>query len=203
LQPTHQSDHLTDLRSKLEQIAGVERLLAMTPEDGTWLLCSPQAAYGRVIETARDLISETGAGSVLHPIEVVIPALRRERRVRFEAVARTEEPDRRVRVQVTLGLDHETRTGEAVGEKGDAIELRTAASAAVVALEGITGRELGVRLVGVKQLRAFDAELVVVSMSGGGQKLLGAVLAGPDPLRATALAVLSGLNRMLGNYLAR
>ena len=89
------------------------------------------------------------------------------------------------------------------GEKGEHIELRTAAQAALIAVEKATDQPLNLRLVGVKHVRAFDGELVVVSIYGGpGKKtLLGVVLAGSDPFRATAVAVLMALNRLLGNYL--
>jgi hypothetical protein len=70
----------------------------------------------------------------------------------------------------------------------------------------MTGQTLSVRLVGVKQVRAFDAELTVVSLYRVGapaQKLLGSVLTGTDPHRAAAIAVLNALNRTLGNLLSR
>jgi hypothetical protein len=125
-------------------------------------------------------------------------------RVRFEGVERIEEADMRVRVRVALEWKGDLILGEATGEKGSNIELRTAALAALDAIDSVSDRPVGVRLAGVKQVRAFDAELMVVSLyqSGPGlQKYLGVALVGDDAYRAAALAVLHALNRVLGNFL--
>ena len=79
-------------------------------------------------------------------------------RTRFVGIQAIVEPDNRIRARVTLEWGGKEYVGDAVGEKGDAIELRTAASAALNALECVIGQPLGIRLVGVKHVRAFDAE---------------------------------------------
>jgi hypothetical protein len=61
--------------------------------------------------------------------------------------------------------------------------------------------------VGVKTMRAFDANIVIVSVlatHGGGpqQRLLGCHLAEDDPLRSAVVAVLHATNRVLGNFIA-
>jgi hypothetical protein len=60
-------------------------------------------------------------------------------------------------------------------------------------------------LLGVKAVRAFDATVVIVSLStnaeGSDQRVVGSVLTEQDPARAAALAVLNATNRILGNRL--
>ncbi len=127
-----------------------------------------------------------------------------QKRVRLMSVVRTAEGDGRVRVRVELEWRGETYRGEAVDESGYVIELRTAAVAALEAVGG-TAEGLNARVVGAKEVRAFDHSLIVVAVSAeterGGTSLVGAVLRGSDPTRAAAMALLQSLNRMLGNYL--
>jgi hypothetical protein len=188
------------LRARLESIPGVERVLTAEPGYGYWLVCPPNSAHAPILRAAHEAIAAEGLEI---PVEIVVPAARVERRVRFEGVERIAESNRAVRVRVFLEWNGERHAGDVLGEGGDQVELRTTALAAIAAVENVTGERLGLRLVGVKQIRAFDSDLVVVSLHGSapGQKLLGAVLSGNDPYRATAIAVLAGLNRMLGNYL--
>lgn len=188
----------------LEAIPGVDRAIG-TDSGGYWLICASPVDHALVLEQALEVLRSHSADPEQTPIEIVTPALRGERRVRFDRVERILEANQAVRVGVHLEWNGNRYTGEAVGERGETLELRTAAMAAVAAVENVTGERLGLRLVGVKQVRAFDAELVVVSLYGTSsrQRLLGAVLAGNEPLRATAQAVLSCLNRILGNYLQR
>jgi hypothetical protein len=57
----------------------------------------------------------------------------------------------------------------------------------------------------VKTVRAFDATVVIVSLSSRGEetlRLVGSCLTETDPPRGAALAVLNATNRLLGNYLA-
>jgi hypothetical protein len=60
-------------------------------------------------------------------------------------------------------------------------------------------------LIGVKHIRAFDSNLVIVSIGvrdSAGTRLVGCCLADEDMPRGAALAVLNATNRLLGNYLA-
>ena len=64
--------------------------------------------------------------------------------------------------------------------------------------------ELRFELLGVKAVRAFDANVVIVSMAlpdeNAGQRLVGCFLTpDADPSRGAALAVLNATNRILGN----
>lgn len=127
-----------------------------------------------------------------------------QQRVRLMSVVRTPERDGRVRVRVELEWRGETYQGEAIDESGYVIELRTAAIAALDAV-GKTAQDLRARVVGAKEVRAFDHSLIVVAVAAdtehGGTSLVGAVLRGSDPPRAAAMALLQSLNRVLGNYL--
>jgi len=127
-----------------------------------------------------------------------------QRRVRLMSVVRMPETDGRVRVRVELEWQGRTYQGEAIDESGYVIELRTAAIAALEAVSE-TAEGLSARVVGAKEVRAFDHSLIVVAVAAdserGATSLVGAVLRGSDPARAAAMALLQSLNRVLGNYL--
>lgn len=85
--------------------------------------------------------------------------------------------------------------------------LRCAAQAAVLALESAIGRRVTFELLGVKSLRAFDANVIIVSLTthgeGPARRIVGSYLAEDDLERGAALAVLHATNRLLGNVFAR
>jgi hypothetical protein len=115
-----------------------------------------------------------------------------------------EEDTRRVSFSTRLEWKGEVYTGTATSEKGPGLELRTAALATLDAIEKVCGEPLGLRIIGVKQIHAFDSDLVVASLlrdAGVHQRLVGAIIVTDDPLSATAVAVLSALNRTLGNFI--
>ena len=90
------------------------------------------------------------------------------------------------------------------GEKGPAIELRTTAHAALQAIQKLSPQELNARIIGIKAIHAFDSDLMVASILRGESaqhRLVGAVVVEDDPNAAAAMAVLSALNRTLGNFL--
>ena len=97
-------------------------------------------------------------------------------------------------------------TGESEGVISQAGELRCCAAATVRALERVVQPRLGFELLGVKAVRAFDAVVVIVSLSARQEtrasRLVGAYLAEDDPPRGAALAVLNATNRILGNFFA-
>ncbi|MGH2668682.1 MAG: hypothetical protein ACRDH5_06105 [bacterium] len=96
--------------------------------------------------------------------------------------------------------------GECDGVISQTGELRCSAVAAVHALERVVQPQLGFELLGVKAVRAFDATVVIVSLSARAEttasRLVGSALTETDPPRGAALAVLNATNRLLGNYLA-
>jgi hypothetical protein len=169
-----------------------------------WIICnqplspsSLEPQLGTALATAglsRDKIQVRCADAGEHPFQ---------RRVKLLAVERTEEHDIRVRIRVSLEWEGRPYNGEATGDPSEQIELRTAAFAALRAVSAIVGESLDVRLLGVKRLRAFDADLVTVSLLTGAppHRLVGAVLQGGTASSAVVAAVLHALNRILGNYL--
>ena len=112
----------------------------------------------------------------------------------------------RARVVLSWG-DGRQFVGEAEGVISQAGELRCSAAAAVRALERVVQPKLGFEVLGVKAVRAFDATVVIVSLSArtetGVTRLVGSYLAQTDAAQGAALAVLNATNRMLGNYYSR
>src|SRR2546426_589189 len=84
--------------------------------------------------------------------------------------------------------------------------LRCCAAAAVQALEQAVQTKVAFELLGVKAVRAFDATVVIVSLSArepeSASRLVGSYLTESDPSRGAALAVLNATNRILGNFFA-
>lgn len=191
------------LRAKLEALAGVERAVVDETSGTVLIHCEADCAPSLLNPEIDRVIAESGVE--IKPGNInLLTDLAARRRVKFAGVERIVERDKRVRIRIALEWSGNISHGEAVGENGDLIELRTSAAAALSALEGVLGEELHIKLVGVKQLKAFDAELMVVALYRGGdlpQRLVGSVSAGNDPRRAAAIAVLNALNRVLGNYL--
>ena len=92
--------------------------------------------------------------------------------------------------------------GEAKGLASSAGELRCAAEATVDALEKAVEGKVKLELLGVKAVRAFDAVVVIVSLSchnGFAQRVVGSYLSADEVPRGAALAVLNATNRLLGN----
>jgi len=96
--------------------------------------------------------------------------------------------------------------GEAEGVISPAGELRCCADAVVRALERAVQPQMGFELLGVKAVRAFDATVVIVSITarqqGRATRLVGCYLTEGDQPRGAALAVLNATNRILGNIFA-
>jgi hypothetical protein len=93
--------------------------------------------------------------------------------------------------------------GEAAGLGSPAGELRCAALATTEAIQEAVGDRVYFELLGVKAVRAFDATVVIVSLSCHNgipaRRLVGSCLSETDLHRGAALAVLSATNRLLGN----
>ncbi len=109
--------------------------------------------------------------------------------------------------EVTLAwTDGRTVTGRAAGQSSPLGDYRIAAEAAMNAIDGFVTGVLRFDLVGVKAIKAFDANVVIVSIHAHKQgevaKLLGCVLAESDPIKGAALAVLNATNRLIGNTIA-
>jgi hypothetical protein len=189
------------LRDQLGAIQGVDRVVVDAEGHVICLLLRPNADADAVQAAAREIARADYCIELAFPLD-----LRDRQRVRFVDVQRDERSDNVVAIHVLLEWDGTQHRGTAVGERGGPIEVRTAAAATLQALGFMLPKEVPLRLAGVKQVRAFDAEMIVVSVHRTGTdpgNLVGTVIMGSDPMRAAAIAVLSALNRLMGNYLAR
>jgi hypothetical protein len=96
--------------------------------------------------------------------------------------------------------------GEASGQSSPTVDLRVAAEAALRAIETFSEHSLAFELIGVKAVRAFDANVIIVSIANkkpeGPRRLLGSALVESDPARGAVVAVLTATNRVLGNFIA-
>jgi hypothetical protein len=110
----------------------------------------------------------------------------------------------RCTVQIVLHYAGTRFVGSAEGQSSPVGDMRLGAEAAMQAVEAFAQGTLGLELMGVKLIRAFDANVVIVSCTqraARGLKLVGCFLADDDTVRGAALAVLNATNRVLGNYL--
>lgn len=134
----------------------------------------------------------------------------RRERLRFTRFKFERTPTARCSAEVEL----EYEPGDAVVGRAEGIatplgDVRLAAEATLRAIEQFAAGALRFDLLGVKQMRAFDANVVIVSVictSGDDaareRRLLGCHLAGDDPLRGAVIATLQATNRLLGNVIA-
>jgi hypothetical protein len=186
------------LRSLLAEIDGVARVVIDVAAGVACLVARRGAAHEEIAAAARDIAQ---GYAVLVTFD---PDARVRQRVRFVSLDRQVQPDQQVRYTAVLEWDGRLEAAMATGEKGEGVELRTVATATLAAVTALVPELTTVRLAGVKQVRAFDADLVVVSLYRPESRLhnlVGAVVAAGDSGRAAATAVLSALNRLLGNYL--
>lgn len=128
----------------------------------------------------------------------------RRERLRFTRFAFVRSHTAKCTAEVEL----EYQPGDAVIGRAEGIastlgDVRLAAEATLRAIEEFSRGTLRFELIGVKQMRAFDANVVIVSIlsphSDGERRLLGCHLAGEDPLRGAVIATLQATNRLLGN----
>jgi hypothetical protein len=128
-----------------------------------------------------------------------------EERLRFHEFGFQRLANGRCRAKVVLTWSDGRRfEGSSDGVSSQTGELRCCAVAAVNALEQAVQPRLTFELLGVKAVRAFDATVVIVSLSARAEestRLVGSCLTEVDPPRGAALAVLNATNRLLGNYL--
>ena len=146
-------------------------------------------------------LPRTEPGAVPEPTSM---SLRRER-LRFSEFSFTRAPSGHVSINVELEYDGKRWYGRSSGQSSPLGDLRMAAEAALRALEEFAEGGLTFELIGVKHIRAFDSNLVIVSIGvrgSAGTRLVGCYLADEEMPRGAALAVLNATNRLLGNYLA-
>ncbi|HVX40617.1 MAG TPA: hypothetical protein VHB25_13690 [Gemmatimonadaceae bacterium] len=136
----------------------------------------------------------------------VIPLNPRRERLRFADFSFTRSPSGQCSAEVSLEWDNALYVGRAIGQSSPLGDFRVAAEAALRALEDFTKDAMHFELLGVKHVRAFDANLLIVSVSlredSGLTRLVGCYLAETDTRRGAAMAVLNATNRVLGNHIA-
>jgi hypothetical protein len=139
------------------------------------------------------------------PRASTVPATRQER-LRFSDFSFERTRSGKVSCQVTLEFGMtEFSSGSVEGHTSPAGDIRLGAEAAVRALEIFTEGRIKFELIGVKIVRAFDANIVITSLiqhgDDGPERLLGCYLAEADNVRGAALSVLNATNRVLGNFI--
>lgn len=203
--PRFDSEAREKLERELMALQGVlHAAIDIRSGSDVWVVRDPAYDSSPVDLAVRNRLAQLGHDPSGLFVRVTLPSISGpRRRVRFVGVERDEETER-VAITVSLEWGGTVYTGDASGERGTSIELKTTALATIRALETLTGESLEIRIIGVKRIRAFDSDLMVASLyrsAGVQQRLVGAVVASDDPLNAAGLAVLSALNRPLGNYL--
>lgn len=193
------------LRASLQQLPGVERVVLDEDTSTVGIICRHGSDREALAEAAMRVLDDAGVSLDDGSLQILTRADRPVRqRVRFIGAERFQEADAVVRVRVTLEWQGSEYVGEAVGERGDLIERRTAVLAALDAVDKIVPERLGLTLAGVKVQRAFDVDVILVSLYRAGSppsRYSGAVLVHDDPLRAAAVSALNAINRLLGNFL--
>jgi hypothetical protein len=195
------------IRAELESLGGVRRAIV----DGgaaprVYLVCE-RADGGPTEALARAILARHGLrADDVELLVATLPHAEPRRRVRFMAARVSTPRPGHARAEVELEWNGTSYTEQAEGEGGPAVELRLAALATLRTLHGILGGRVRFELMGIKPLKAFDAEVVVAVLrhvDGDGPSLIGAALATGNLHRSAALSVLNATNRILGNYLTQ
>lgn len=126
----------------------------------------------------------------------------RAARLRFTGFTFQRHPSGQGVAEVTLEWhDGEQYRGRAEGISSAWGDLRLTAEATLRAIAEFTKHQDVFELVGAKSMRAFDANVVMVSVigrrDGRPQQLLGCRIAEGDLLRSAVMATLQATNRML------
>jgi hypothetical protein len=104
-------------------------------------------------------------------------------------------------------VDGERIEGRKEGSTCPGGDLRLAALATMDAIQQATSSALRLELIGVKPIRAFDTNIVVVAAiahhGGSTIRVVGAAIADEDPLVGTARATLHAVNRLASPLLTR
>jgi hypothetical protein len=190
------------LRSELEGLEGILRAVIDEDPLRIWLVCERTEAPTEML--VRGILARSGLFAADAEVNLsFVPNPEPRRRVRFVSARMNTPRMGRARAEVELEWDGQTFADAVEGETGSAMELRHAAQATLGALGSILHGRMQFSLVGIKSVRAFDTDLVVVLLrTDNVNPLIGASLATSDPFRSAALAVLNATNRVLGNYLS-
>jgi hypothetical protein len=129
----------------------------------------------------------------------------RSERVELAQFSFTRTPSGQCSAQVILKWDGQEFAGRSIGQSSTFGDFRVCAEAALRALEEFAKDAIQFELVGIKHVRAFDSDLLIVSISarqdGLTMRLVGCCLAESDTRRSAAVSVLNATNRLLGNYI--
>src|SRR5581483_11656898 len=130
----------------------------------------------------------------------------RRERLRFADFSFSRTPSGQCSTEVSLEWDSRMYVGRAIGQSSPLGDFRVAAEACLRALEDFAKGAMHFELLGIKHVRAFDSNLLIVSVSlredSQTTRLVGCYLAETDTRRGAAMAVLNATNRVLGNYIA-
>jgi hypothetical protein len=195
---------LERVRAELEEIDGVRRAVIDGPPWVVYVIADRGARFPSEM-VVHSVLFRHGLGpgdAELHM--AYLGTAEPRRRVRFVAATVDSSRVGRAVARVELEWAGQVHVGELEGETGAAPEQRLAALATLEALGKVMEGRVRFQLVGIKPMRAFDADVVVALLRSDvdGRSLLGAALAADDPNRAASVAVLNATNRILGNYLS-
>lgn len=130
----------------------------------------------------------------------------RRERLRFADFSFVRTPAGQCSADVSLEFDGSVYRGRSAGASSPLGDFRVSADATLKALADFAKGAMEFELLGIKHIRAFDANLLIVSVSlkenGRLTRLVGCCLAETDTCRGAALAVLNATNRVLGNHVA-
>ncbi len=139
------------------------------------------------------------------PKRSIAPMVTQQERLKFQDFSLQRTPSGRVTCQVSLTYGEDVVSGSAAGTSSTAGDVRLGAEAALQALESFTAGAITFELVGVKSVRAFDSNVVIVSIRQHGlqgpERMLGCYLTDDDLVRGAAFAVLNATNRAIGAYI--
>jgi hypothetical protein len=147
------------------------------------------------------------ADKKFQPQTAEIPTSQPRGRLRFTGFELTRNPHGECTVEVELEWVQGTRiVGRASGQSSATLDLRLAAEAALKAIDTFAEGAISLELIGVKHVRAFDANVVIVAVQNrlaeGPRRFLGSALVESDPVHGAVIAVLGATNRLLGNVIA-
>lgn len=192
------------LRADLEAIPGVRQVALDADRSAVFVVCEQTDAVPTEL-TVRAVMTRHGLSAPDAPLQICYaPIPQPRRRVRFLS-ARVETPRvGRSIASVELEWDGQTYHQEAEGTGSPTMDLRLAALATLRTLEAVLHGQATFHLVGIKNVRAFDTDVIMVLLRMEERpdlSLVGASISVDNPFRSAALAVLNATNRVLGNYL--
>jgi hypothetical protein len=136
----------------------------------------------------------------------VVPFNSRRERVRFADFSFSRTPSGQCSAEVSLEYDSVLFRGRSIGQSSPLGDFRVAAEATLRALQDFVKDSMTFELLGIKHVRAFDSNLLIVSISLREShqvtRLVGCYLAETDTRRGAAMAVLNATNRILGNHIS-